>query len=258
MMVSIEQSEQIFRRAKFNQPFNNINVRLGNSDEVIDDLLDDDELNVRPWVVWLDYDSIVDRDRLEELHRLVALLPDGSALLATFNARAEGYSSSTDGRLNVLDNIFGSDVVTKVIPDRKSSTPLRDTGFMRTLAECIKVSLLSKSTTSSISGGYVPAIQLLYKDTVNMVTVGGFLPSAAQISPCKNMVNQPDWCGFEDIVIKAQPLTLKEIQALSQLVPAENQLTQQQVRSLGFELSEDQLRLFERHYLRYPVYAELQ
>ena len=256
-MVSIEQHKQVFDRAEFNKPFKNISVRLGNSNEVINDLLDDDELNMRPWVVWLDYDSIIDRDRLAELHRLVALLPDGSALLATFNANARTYAKETQQRLTVLNNIFGPNVVKRVLPDPNATTPLRDTGFMETLAECVNISLSSRSS-SSISGGYLPAIRLLYKDSVNMVTVGGFLPSSSQVVACKAMVNHSDWCGFETILIKSQPLTLKEMQALCQLVPTEDRLTSQQVESLGFKLEDDQLRLFERHYLRYPMYAEIQ
>jgi hypothetical protein len=58
------------------------------------------------------------------------------------------------------------------------------------------------------------------------------------------------------MVIKTEPLTMREVNALSRLLPGKP-LSRERVLELGFEIDEDQLRFFERHYLRYPLYAEI-
>ena len=47
------------------------------------------------------------------------------------------------------------------------------------------------------------------------------------------------------------------MQALWQLLPSHHDLTRADVNLLGFDLSEEQLNLVQRHYLRYPFYAEI-
>lgn len=251
-MISIESDDEIYRRAEFNRPFNNIEVIHGLTYDVIPQLLQQDDLRERPWIVWLDYDSTMNQERLEELTSLVTDLADGSALLVTFNAQLSQYANDTDRRYHVLVDLFGEDNV----PDASDLDSLKGYGFMRTMANCVLNHLSGFAIHQGRSGQFVRAIRVLYEDSTKMITVGGFLPSSNNLDACRAMVASIDWCGLEDSVIKAQPLTLREMQALWQLLPS-SALSSEDVSSLGFDLSEEQLRLVQRHYLRYPFYAEI-
>jgi hypothetical protein len=252
-MVSIESESAVFARANFNRPYGSIEVVEGLTTDVIPTLLDRPDLSVRPWIVWLDYDKEMDDARLDELAGLVRNLPAGSALLTTFNAKPSNYARDTDPRREVITYLFGDDIVGANVDD----AAFNDQGLMKTLARCLSDYLVAVAIHAGRAGGFVPGLRLLYRDSVNMVTVGGFLPTPDRAAELKAQVQDGQWFGFEDVVIETQPLTVREIYALWQLLPSEQGLTQDQVQALGFELGEEQLRFFERHYLRYPTYAEI-
>lgn len=252
-MVSIENDHDVFVRAEYNKPFKSIEVVEGSTTDVIPDLLDRADLKERAWIVWLDYDSAIDDPRLDELSGLVAELPPGSAILTTFNAMSKNYGGDTDRVLEAVQDLFGDDIV----GDRESED-LKGRGLMATLADCVLGHLKSTAIQSGRKGGFVPGVRLLYRDSANMVTVGGFLPDPDRAELCSELVESPEWCGREAEVIETQPLTLREVQALSQLLPSNTGLSQAEVSELGIELSKAQIGFFERHYLRYPTYAEIQ
>lgn len=253
-MVSIEGDEDVLNRVEFNRPFGNIEIAPGWSTEVLPRLLEREDLASRPWIIWLDYDSSMTDDRLEELADLVGNLQPGSAILTTFCARASLYGADVASRREAVADIFGQDIVAPELSD----DDFKGEGLMRTLAHCTLDYLRSQAISMGRPGGFVPGLRLLYRDSVNMVTVGGFLPEVAQAAPLRQRTAQPDWLGFEDRVLETQPLTMRETLALSRLLPAEASLTEQDVAALGFELGSDQIRLFERYYHRYPSFVEIQ
>ncbi len=252
-MVSMEGEPSVFARAAFNRPYGSIEVVLGWSTDVLPELLVRDDLLERPWIVWLDYDKEMNADRRDELADLVRRLPDGSAVLTTFNANSGNYATDLDVRREVLIDLFGSAIVDSAAEE----SAFKDHGLMSTLAHALSDYLEAVAIHAGREGGFVPALRLLYRDSANMVTVGGFLPSPDRTSRLTSLTASPDWFGFEDVVIETQPLTVREIHALWQLLPSNTPLSVEQVRKLGFELSEKELKFFERHYLRYPTYAEL-
>jgi hypothetical protein len=252
-MISIEGNEAVLPRAKFNRPYACVEVCGGWSTDVIPKLLERTELASRPWIVWLDYDSDLSIERLRELTGLVETLPARSAMLTTFNARAGRYGRDTAKRREAMADLFGDVVVGDDVPD----ADMDGAGLMTTLSRCLSAHLEATAIRSGRPGGFVPAIRLHYKDSVEMVTVGGFLPDADDHAECSAMVGGNGWFGFDDVLIESQPLTLREVYALSQLLPAKKRLTKADVRKLGFDLAEDQIRFFERHYQRYPSYAEI-
>ncbi|MXW76169.1 MAG: hypothetical protein F4Z58_09040 [Acidimicrobiaceae bacterium] len=252
-MISIERDADVFARAEFNRPFASIEMVEGPTEDVLPVLLDRDDLMGRPWIVWLDYDQQIDEDRLEELSRLIVALPDRSALLTTFNARDNAYAHDASRRFDALRELFGEDIVADDLQEPTLKGPV----FMRALAQCVLDHLSARAVQSGRPGGFVPGIRLLYHDSVNMITVGGFLPGTSAASSCQGMVRSDGWCGFEDALIKTQPLTIREVQALCRLLPSDTGLVQKARESLGFNLSDTQLDFFSRHYLRYPTYAEI-
>ena len=97
-MFSIEADDRIWRRAEFNRPYAEIEVLNGWTEDVLPDLLARPELEDRPWIVWLDYDTVLKQQYLSELIDLVGALADGSVVLTTFSARSSKYNSDPKKR----------------------------------------------------------------------------------------------------------------------------------------------------------------
>ena len=252
-MISIESDPVIFSRACFNRPFGSVEVLEGLSSEILPEVLKRDDFRERTYIIWLDYDNSLTHENIQELSDLVRRLPSGSALLATFSATGSRYAKGLNSREKALVKLFGEDIVGNI----SSVDEMRDQGLMVTLADCALKFLSSKSAQSGQSHHFVSGIRLLYQDSSPMVTIGGFLVPKSSVGDVENLVSSETWCGWEEDVIASHPLTIREMQALSQLLPSASALTATDVAGLGFELGERQISLFERHYLRYPVYAEL-
>lgn len=252
-MVSIEGDASVFKRADFNRPFRTIEVVEGLSNVIVPQLLGRDDLKARPWVVWLDYDRELTDDRLDELEAIMNNVPDGSVLLTTFNAKAKNYGEDSATRREVLTDLFTEDYVAPNLPDEAFDEPQ----LMSTLASGLLDYLQGVAVREGREGRFVPGMRLLYRDSTYMATVGGFLPRPMDTAECEAMTTAESWCGFEDAIIETHPLTVRELLALSKLMPVDGQLDPAAVAQLGFELAEDQLRFYERHYVHYPVYAEI-
>lgn len=251
-LISVEGTEAIYKRQSFNRPYASVEVLHGLTTDVVPALLERKDLSDRPWVVWLDYDQQLNDSRLEELSQLVRRLKPGSALLTTFNASSPAYAKELGTRREVIDDLFGD-----VAPLDLDDSAFVGHGFMRTLADCLAAHLVATAIHAGVDGGFIPAVRLMYRDSQNMVTVGGLLPGLERAATAHALVSAPNWFGFEDLVIETHPLTIREIQALTQLLPSKEPLEPSELATLGFELDTGQLRFFERHYLRYPTYAEI-
>lgn len=252
-MVSIEGDEAIFKRADFNRPFRTIEVVHGYSNVVVPELLERADISARPWIAWLDYDRYLTDERLDELSALVMNANQGSVLLTTFNANPENYGNDTDARRLAATELLGTDYVAAELPDEAFD----GARLMRTLADGVLAYLAGLAIREGREGPFLPAVRLLYRDSTYMATVGGFLPRPEDADLCEAMVADGDWCGFEDAIIETHPLTLRELLALSRLMPSPQPLDTADVAALGFELDEEQIRFYEKHYGRYPAYAEL-
>ena len=90
-MVSIEANEIGFQRAVFNKAYRTITVMEGRASERLPDVLETDGYRVRPWVVWLDYDSALDEEIVEDMQWVVTNAPPNSVVLFTFSATQNAY-----------------------------------------------------------------------------------------------------------------------------------------------------------------------
>ncbi len=252
-MISIESDSKVFARADFNRPFRSIEIIKGHSGTVLPRVLARKTMRARACVVWLDYDSSLDRAILSELLHLVVELPEQSALLVTVNAQQGSYADSVDHRRLAMTELFGEEL----IDSRMDDSAFKGHGFMNTLADSLLNALSHHALSNGREGSFVPCIRLPYRDTANMVTVGGLLPRKVDAALFRAEVAAEDWPGLETGIIATQPLTIREVQTLSRLLPTNNPITSADVQALGFELDIEQIAAFEKHYLRYPIYAEV-
>jgi len=251
-MVSIESDDIMYSRAVYNRPYRTVEVLKGNSDEVLPELLARDELRYRPWMVWLDYDKIIDETKLQELGDLITNLPPDSFLITTFSASGGRYGGPAS-RPERLRQLFGD-----AAPEGLDLDEYKDEALARLLAQSMQDFLLSKAQQYARLGSYVPAFRLTYKDGTPMVTVGGFLPSPGNQAEATAATTDATWVGVLDNTINTPPLTPKESLALQEALPVGSSvLTREDVRAMGFDLEDEQVDAFQRHYLRYPRFSQL-
>lgn len=252
-MISIEWDRVTYTRAAYNKPYKTVEVVHGSSEEVIPGLLERPELQGRPWVVWLDYDSILDSPKLDELADMVRTLPDDSFLLTTYGARPGSYGK-TEQRLERMRTLFGPSA-----PELPDDALILNPEVPPHLAESTERYLQAVASRSARRGGYVPCFRLTYDDLTPMVTVGGFLPSTNESQAgSQEITNDVAWMGRLTETIDTAPLTPKEVTALQAILPSDATLTAADVKALGFELLDQHIAAFQRHYLRFPTFSQIQ
>lgn len=126
---------------------------------------------------------------------------------------------------------------------------------MSALAQATLDYLYGKTRALARRGGFVRAFSLPYRDSAPMVTVGGVLPPPIATEDVRHLVGRADWPGISTRPIETAPLTQLEVTRLRSLLPATS-ITREQVRDMGFDLDEEQIEFFCKHYLRFPVFVQ--
>ncbi|WP_308202629.1 O-methyltransferase [Curtobacterium sp. RIT-PI-V] len=252
-MISIESDEVVYRRAAFNAPFRTVSVEQGNSADVLPDLLKRPDLSSRPWVVWLDYDTTMDETKLDELENLVVNLPPNSAILTTFSASAGRYAQQTQ-IADRLSSLFGDTFDATEFPRLKDYK--NEKKLMLALSKAVRDRMISRFHRSGRTGSCLPIIELQYQDGTPMTTVGLALTDPAESKRVEGLIGDPSWRGISNDPIATPPLTQRETNALRTLLPSDPFPTRSAVKTLGFDLAENELASFSRHYLDYPTFVQ--
>ena len=250
-MISIEGDYVGYRRAQFNKPYSIISVKHGHSNSIIPDLFDDEELCAKPWVVWLDFDYELNPSVVDDMRELAKSAPVNSVLVFTINAVPTKYGKTRD-RPTYLKGTLGS-----VVPDNLTVRQCREPYLQLTLAELSTKFMTSVTAKISRSGRFVPAFRLPYKDGAPMITFGGIILGEEKADQVQEIVNGGNWAGMTDEQIVAPHLTVKEAIQMQSLLPTDNAITRDQIRKLGFDLTDSEIAVFQKYYKHYPSFAQV-
>ena len=250
-MISMEADDIGFARARFNSPYKTVRVMHGLSTEILPGLYEDEEFNTRPWVIWLDYDRQFDEDLCADTRSVLENAPESTVFLITFDGRASKYGNAND-RPARLRELFGD-----VVPDDITKDECDSEQMQGTLADLAIAFMQSVPAESSRPGGFLPAFKINYKDSAPMVTVGGILPSPAIEEQATALVNETRWRCTPDASIVAPHLTTLEAIALQSELPDPDGLSRSTVQSLGFDLEDEQIRVYENYYREWPSFAQI-
>lgn len=250
-MISMEADEVGFRRAQFNKVYRSINVLEGRSNQKLPEILDQVKYQDRPWIVWLDYDSAMNSDVVDEMRWLLLNAPSNSIVLFTFSATLDAYGKPNQRPKQVVE-LLGS-----VVPDDLSKESCNKDNLPQTLARFTMDFLSSAAVDNVREGEFIGCFSIPYFDSVGMVTVGGALPTLETTPMVNAVVADQKWKGLVDEMIKAPPMTLKEVATLQAELPRDDELTRERVKELGFDLLDGQIRSFQRYYKHLPSFAEI-
>jgi hypothetical protein len=293
-LVSFEKSSRLYSRAEFNKPFNCIEVRRGQSSQLIPAM--NGRISDSKILAWLDYDSTLFHScAFEDIELLCEVVRSGSIVIVTVNADVHRLQSAAEidtGLLDEVETLLSLDeisdedkieMIQEELEGRKTNLGARAAYLQKNIGDYLpefsNLDLTSRNfprllatavfnkfedaliTTGREDKSFVPIYNIKYKDTSQMLTFGGMIcDSSDQARLDESEVWKLDYInGMDQELIDVPPLTQKEKLALDQLLPTDQDLTRERVGTeLDIQLTENQLKSYNKYYKHYPVYGELQ
>lgn len=256
-MISVEKDEVNEERFRFNRPFNCIDIKFGDSNDVLPELRWDART-----ILWLDYDGKLDASVLTDVKYACASVVSGSVLIVTVNAHPDrlngvAISELAEHRLEQLKERVGAEK----IPSDVSGKKLIGWEEAEVHRRIIENEIFQ--TLSERNGGRDPGNRMKYKQLFNfhyadgpkMLTTGGLLYDEGH----ENTVNG---CGFEQLefvslagnapyLIEVPSLTYREIQHLDSQLPVADH------KSLEAKsIPQKDLERYARVYRHFPTFTE--
>ena len=254
-MLSVELSTDIIKRVKFNAPYQGlIKTKVGIS---IGDALNDIDRE-RQHLVWLDYDSVLSAEMLQDVALAVSVLCPGSILLITVDT--EPPVKTANRRESTPDNLkLSADYFLGVASELLHPFPaLGDFEYEKLPSINARIVASQIGTTvRNRSEVFQPLYSFLYADGHRMLTVGGIIVTKKQLSRLKkSRLFQEDYMRTKRLDdpyrIEFPILTRREQLHLDANMPSDDGWTPAE-----FELSPEEVQKYRSIYRFYPAYAEL-
>ncbi|MCP4458031.1 MAG: hypothetical protein GY816_08410 [Cytophagales bacterium] len=255
-MINIESNIQDEKRFKFNKPFKCIQLKWGNSTDVLPTL---------DWrgrkIVWMDYDEILQPFMFDDLDSIFSNIEEGSFYFFTCNNSLGKYINK-ETKVHDPDR-FGNDfngyAPLGLNPD--DLTSLNTPKLVRKMLLDRINRILSDRNALEEPEDYLEFNQLLnikYKDGANMYSYGGYVSKRkdAKIFKQNGLSKLPFISYDEDILdLKSPIITNQEIDLMNSFLPhGEN--TFLNLKKLSFIPLEEKSKYFKT-YRYYPYYAEI-
>jgi hypothetical protein len=249
-MISLEHNPDMFERAKFSVPFGFIDVRKTASSRFIAG-----EPLTEPFIIWLDYDGSIDRETTQDITALATKAKAGDFCFVTVPARPTRPQGemSLDERLAWFNDEFGDAAINVVRGDVERSS-------FATAVHKVLITAYRSAFAGKRECTFVPFVQVLYKDTAPMMTVGGGLLPNAMVDTFRERANAlfPFLSTEEAKLYEIRPFNLTERErSLFDLATTRAQMSEverKRLTQLGF--GDDDIRTY-RELIRYlPRYVE--
>ena len=252
-MVSIEQTEIGYKRSTFNCPLSCIDVIHGETALVIPTL----GLENTPSVVWFDYDSSLPGPVLGDIGKLAPRCAPNSILMVTINAKKDELPTKDENGDSIDEETSLRRIAGDLVPTPLPSKRLQRQNYPKLVCEVLANQFHSATVNSGRAETFIKLFDLVYSDGTPMVTVGGIIAAPAHAQAIRALVASPEWAGILSEPISIPPLTVKEKLALDRMMPSPNSPTEEQMNKIGFQLKREQIDMYHRHYLHYPMFGEL-
>lgn len=173
---SLEHDDQLIPRCEFNKPFHDLEVYSGTASEFIETTGFSE-----PCIIWFDYERGISSNIRDDMLLLAGKIKPGSFIFITATAELPERIKRLNGlpkRLAQLqDDIqpFGAEITADDL------TPAR---FHISAARILRAAL-SFGFSGRADGVFFPYLRLNYKDTMWMMTVGGYFGTTEEVDALK-------------------------------------------------------------------------
>jgi hypothetical protein len=201
-MISLEHDDDLFVRAKFNVPYDFIEVRNQGTDA----FLAADAFEA-PTILWFDYDGGLSPQIVADLTAAALKMKQGDFFFVT----VYGGPPRATAKRNVADRlIWLQDTLGDVSGDVRAED-VEDSTFSRSVHKVL-MAAFKNAFVSRRDGSFRIFLQVEYKDSVPMVTVGGaFLSNGQAIGFMKKLAGQlPFLSRKADELYEVTPLHITE------------------------------------------------
>lgn len=168
-MVSLERDPDTYPRSRFNSPYDFIKVK---NDTVANFLASDKDQSVT--IYWLDYDDGIGAEIAADITSLGTRLKTGGSAFVTVCAHPPGIldKQNAELRLEYFQDQLG-DLAVGLNLENMENAAFPDT------IHSILMTAFTNAFAARTDGVFQPLFQVQYKDSVDMVTVGGCFSSKA-------------------------------------------------------------------------------
>jgi len=257
--------DPIPNRMEFNKPFDFIELEMKSAGEIIP-ILD----RTKQYLVWLDYDSTIDKDVFSDIRSCVHVLAPGGIFLIS-------VVSDLRRLINLLDPSEAKELTEeqkkeKLVPVLNELLGIHygQEISLRDLSTNKLPKVIAKSLQNFINScldtrdgiDFFQIFNFRYSDNIQMLTIGGIIDS----SNSRENIEQSGIYNLhfvsresEPILISVPPLTIREkIWLEKNLTSIEKHLTDNNClpNNMAFEIEIKLVKNFIKYYRHYPLYYE--
>ena len=229
-MVSLEHDPNMVKRARFNAPYGFIEVR----EQSTTDFIQLDEFDSRS-IYWFDYDGAIGKEVIDDIYSLGTAVSPGDFIFVTVSGEPPRVvrKSSTPQRMDWYKETFG-DVANRIQPEDCETSTFRQS-VHKLLCTTFRHAFAGANDVFSMP------LQIFYRDSTQMVTVGGCYLRAADDEEfrrrCQEELPFLDVEGDDPYSIPHLSLSERERQVFDLAATGRRKNSQafNQLRSMGFD-----------------------
>ena len=213
-MISIEGDLDAGDRVRFNRPLACIDLLMGSTSDVLPRL----DLEEKPHIIWLDYESRVAPDILSDVTELVGNCAPGSILIITVNADRLRDKKEREGWLSDL----GSNRPDPSDPRERDEYALLSYRVIRSQIDDALSDRNAGVPSPDHRVKFQQVFHLVYADGAQMLTVGGGLvaeTSQREWATCEIESLEFARTGEDPCQVKVPRLTRREVHRLLSEIP---------------------------------------
>lgn len=265
-MISLESDSAVVERAKFNSPYECIEIKYGTSSDYLEELIDYEANQI----IWFDYTSPQELfSQFSDAIELVTQAKPNDVLRFTFNANPNTLASK-DSKMKDDSELYEARLeklkkrLEEYCDPRVKAEDLTQEGYPRVLRRSLRYSI---ERIVNLPNQYderviIPLFSTTYKDTHQMLTVTLLVSTEDEKSNIENKFQQwqiacLDWEAEEKISIPY--LTEQEFFATTKLIPnkknAEEELRE---KFPGIYTEAQEAISFVKHYKSYPHFHNVE
>ena len=177
--TSIEHDPKLVARCEFNKPFHSLTVFPGTSESFIREVGFE-----TPAFIWLDYEQGVSANLKDDMLSLAEAVKPGSFVFITASAELPRFLNDVQKVADRLSRLkedlqpLANDILVEQV--HKNS--------FYTTAPGILLSALKLGFAGRSDGVFFPYLRLVYKDSIWMMTVGGYFGSSSEVKRLREIL----------------------------------------------------------------------